>query len=111
MDRDALIDLDAWLERPARQPLVIRGARQVGKTWLVREFARRAEKRLVEMNFERDPGFSRFFDEADPQKVLRAIEAQAAVPAAVHGRSAAQDPGWLAAASRRGHYLDVREAA
>jgi predicted AAA+ superfamily ATPase len=34
---------------------VLRGARQVGKTWLVRELAARSGRELVELNFERDP--------------------------------------------------------
>jgi predicted AAA+ superfamily ATPase len=32
-----MVDLDAWLARPGRKPLVLRGARQTGKTWLMRE--------------------------------------------------------------------------
>ena len=41
-----------WLERGRRKPLVLRGASQVGKTWPVRELARRAGLELVELNFE-----------------------------------------------------------
>jgi predicted AAA+ superfamily ATPase len=47
--------LDRWLLDPRRRPLVLRGARQVGKTWLVRELAARSGRELVELNFERDP--------------------------------------------------------
>ena len=62
--------LDAWLANPARQPLVLRGARQVGKTWLVRDLAARAGRQLVELNFERDPALKRFFSTNDPRQIL-----------------------------------------
>ena len=76
MYRAALEDLDVWLTKPGRKPLVIRGARQVGKTWLVRELAEKSGRKLVELNLERNPEFARFFDEKSPTKVLRALEAR-----------------------------------
>lgn len=39
MRRKALDFLREWKQRDSRKPLVIRGARQVGKTWLMKEFA------------------------------------------------------------------------
>ena len=75
MKRSASYNLQTWLTRPERKPLIIRGARQVGKTWLVRDFARQAGKNLVELNFERNPEFIRFFDASNPAKVLRGLEA------------------------------------
>ncbi|MDR0307277.1 MAG: AAA family ATPase [Chitinispirillales bacterium] len=42
MRRNALDNLTAWKNSQDRKPLVIYGARQVGKTWLVREFAKNA---------------------------------------------------------------------
>ena len=53
MDRLAAGTLDAWLQASGRRPLVLRGARQVGKTWLVRDLAERAKYKLIELNFER----------------------------------------------------------
>ncbi len=44
-----------WKDDPRRKPLMLRGARQVGKTWLVREFARGNFDHLLEINFERAP--------------------------------------------------------
>lgn len=60
----------AWLREPSRRPLVLRGARQVGKTWLVRNLALAAGRDLVEVNFERDPGFKRAFVSNDPGEIL-----------------------------------------
>ena len=38
MRRDAMQELYDWKEKSTRKPLIIRGARQVGKTWLMKEF-------------------------------------------------------------------------
>jgi predicted AAA+ superfamily ATPase len=86
MKRDASNDLDTWLKKTDRKPLVIRGARQVGKTWLVRDFAQKAGKNLVELNFERHPEFARFFAEREPQTVIRAVEAY--MGARIHAENA-----------------------
>lgn len=42
MKREAIKQLYAWKEKSDRKPLIIRGARQVGKTWLMKEFASEA---------------------------------------------------------------------
>jgi predicted AAA+ superfamily ATPase len=60
----------AWLGSPKRRPLVLRGARQVGKTWLVRDVARRSNRELLDLNFERDPRHARVFSANDPKQVL-----------------------------------------
>lgn len=62
--------MDAWLRDTERRPLVLRGARQVGKTWLVRDLAARNGRDLVEVNFERDPFLARHFQSNDPAQVL-----------------------------------------
>ena len=51
-------------------PLVVRGARQVGKTWLVRDFAAREGRVLLEVNLERDPRLARHFGDPDPRRVF-----------------------------------------
>jgi predicted AAA+ superfamily ATPase len=63
-----------WLQDENRKPLIIRGARQVGKTWLVRDLANETNKKLIEINFERNPSFADLFTSNDPQKILFAIE-------------------------------------
>lgn len=52
MERIAIEKLIIWKDSPRRKPLVIEGARQVGKTWLVKEFAQRNYKQLAYVNFE-----------------------------------------------------------
>jgi hypothetical protein len=74
MERDALSDLEAWKGRVRRKPLIIRGARQVGKTTLVRLFARRSFDRLVEINFERNPELGSLFASKDPRQIVPLLE-------------------------------------
>ena len=70
MERTASQALDRWLVDPGRLPLVVRGARQVGKTWLVRDLAGRQGLDLAELNFERDPSLARLFESNDPRQIL-----------------------------------------
>ena len=70
MKRDFSGFLQDWLRSRPRLPLVIRGARQVGKTWLVRDLATREERVLLEVNFERDPGLARHFHQPDPRRIF-----------------------------------------
>jgi uncharacterized protein len=74
MDRKISIFLYSWLLDKNRKPMIIRGARQVGKTWLVRNLAAKTNKNLIELNFERNPNFAELFYHNDPQKTLFAIE-------------------------------------
>jgi predicted AAA+ superfamily ATPase len=55
MFRQVSIELQNWLRRKDRRPLLVRGARQVGKTWLARDLARTQGLDLVEVNFELRP--------------------------------------------------------
>ncbi len=79
MKRLAAHELENWLKSKIRKPLVLKGARQVGKTWLVRDFARRQKLKLVELNFERLPSLADLFLENSPVEILRNIEAELAI--------------------------------
>lgn len=52
MERTAIKALQEWKAKAYRKPLIVEGARQVGKTWLVKEFARRNYRQLAYVNFE-----------------------------------------------------------
>ena len=52
MERTSIKELVKWKDSSRRNPRVIEGARQVGKTWLVKEFARQNYKQLAYVNFE-----------------------------------------------------------
>jgi len=76
MKRFASKQLDQWLKNSSRKPMIIRGARQVGKTWLVHDLASRHKKSLIELNFEKRPDFIDLFTENEPEKILVNIEAE-----------------------------------
>lgn len=56
--------------------MVVRGARQVGKTWLVRELAKRRDRTLLELNFERDPQDASLFSDRRADVAVRQLEAR-----------------------------------
>lgn len=62
-----------WKDRPDRKPLIIRGARQVGKTYTVESFARQYFKNLVKINLEEKPEFRKLFDKNDTRLIINEI--------------------------------------
>lgn len=75
MKRDRTSFLVNWLNSTARKPLVIRGARQVGKTWLIRDLAELQERRLIELNFEKQPNLESLFTSNNPKEIVTNIAA------------------------------------
>ena len=75
MQRILLSKFREWLHSPRRKSLILRGARQVGKTWFVRDAAEQLGYELVEINFEETPEMSRCFSgNLAPHKVVENIE-------------------------------------
>ena len=76
LPRLLLDDLLQWKREPARKPLLLDGARQVGKTWLIdRLFGSREFRRVHRLDFRREPGLNRLFaDSLDPRTVLSNLE-------------------------------------
>jgi predicted AAA+ superfamily ATPase len=75
MQRSRLRNLEEWLNSSDRNPMVIRGARQVGKTWLTRQLATTVKKQLFELNFEKRPEWIKLFDSNDPIHIINNLEA------------------------------------
>ncbi len=74
MRRYALKDFYQWKDSPNRKPLILKGARQVGKTWLMLEFAKQAFKNFVYVNFEDDSRLGAIFDtDFDIDRILFAL--------------------------------------
>lgn len=75
MKRDAIKDLYAWKEQKDRKPLVLLGARQVGKTWLMKAFARACYAKWVYVNFEDDELLKQLFvKDFDIKRVLMVLQ-------------------------------------
>jgi len=75
MERFAEHALRRWLARRRRKPVVLRGARQVGKTTLVKQFAASAGMNLCEVNLERNLYLDRVFESLDTYRITRELEA------------------------------------
>lgn len=73
MKRALYSKLLAWRESNRRKPLVLRGARQVGKTYLLKAFAEREYPgKYIYINFDIQPNFADFFQQdLDPRRILR----------------------------------------
>lgn len=74
MERTAISELYEWKSRSDRKPLIVRGARQVGKTWLILDFAKKAYEQYVYVNFEEDSFLNHVFeDDFDIDRIITAI--------------------------------------
>lgn len=75
MKRDRTSFLIDWLNSKSRKPLVIRGARQTGKTWLIRNLATSTNRQLTELNFEKRPNLESLFNSNEPKEIIANIAA------------------------------------
>ncbi len=74
MKRNAIENLKKWRDDPERKPMVLRGARQVGKTWLMKEFGRTCYENYVYFNFdEEDELKSIFADSKNPTRIIELL--------------------------------------
>lgn len=75
MDRDASNILINWKNSKKHYPLLIRGARQVGKTYLIDQFGEQHFESYVKVNLEHEPQIAKIFHSLDPNDILNAIRA------------------------------------
>lgn len=86
MRRTKLTELIAWKNSAARKPLIIRGARQVGKTWLMREFGKTQYTQTVYLNLEKNKRLKTLFtDDFDINRVIVALQAESGLT--IHSES------------------------
>ncbi len=75
MKRKVMNDLVAWKNNPNKMPLIIEGARQVGKTWLMKEFGATYYKNVVYFNFDDDRKLHRIFEQdLDTTRLISELE-------------------------------------
>ena len=74
MHRSLEANLVTWKDAPLRKPLILRGARQVGKTWLVKDFGRRHFKHVAICNLDRDVELREAFQNKSPQRIIPLLE-------------------------------------
>ncbi len=76
LKRDIFINFDFWLSQRDRRPLIVRGARQVGKSFAIQTWAKKkfGSANLLEINFEEQPSFKKIFDQdLDVERILDQI--------------------------------------
>ena len=74
MKRNAITALIEWKNNEERKPLVIRGARQVGKTWLMKEFGEKYYKNFVYLNFDEEDELKSIFEaNKNPHRIVELL--------------------------------------
>ena len=74
MRRTAMEKLVAWKSSDERKPMVLKGARQVGKTWLMKEFGRNYYKSFVYFNFDEEDELKSIFEtNKNPQRIIELL--------------------------------------
>lgn len=72
MERFILKKLLDWKNSPYRKPLILKGVRQVGKTWILKEFGKRYYENTAYFNFDENEEYKQFFETAkDVDRILQ----------------------------------------
>lgn len=80
MYRDKMNELKKWKNSTTRKPLIIRGARQVGKTWLMKEFGKQCYKKCAYINFDDNSRMDKLFEEDfDLDKIIQGLKIESNV--------------------------------
>lgn len=80
MKRHAITELYKWKESDNRKPLIVLGARQVGKTWLMQTFAKEAYQKVAYVNFEDNDALRGLFEhDFDIPRIIASLEWSAGV--------------------------------
>lgn len=74
MQRDIYKKFDEWKSSPRRKPLVLNGARQVGKTYALKHFGKTNYKQMTYLNFEKDERLCQYFENTlDPKELIKIL--------------------------------------
>lgn len=74
MKRFIMDKLIEWKNSDSRKPLILKGARQVGKTYILKEFGKENYDNVVYFNFDHDEGLSDLFNNTkDPKRILEQL--------------------------------------
>ena len=80
MYREQIKSLQKWKKDPRRKPLIIHGARQVGKTWLAREFGRQCYSSVAYIDFTNNPRMKVLFEQdLDIERILQGLKAESGI--------------------------------
>jgi uncharacterized protein len=81
INRDIFHQLAAWNDNPQSKPLILQGARQVGKTYVLKQFGQAFFENTAYFNFEKQPGLKQFFAETkEPREIIESLTLVNAAP-------------------------------
>lgn len=75
MEREVYKQLLEWKNKKDRKPLIINGARQIGKTWILKEFGKNEYKNVAYINCDKNVDMKNIFSDFDTDRLLRAFSA------------------------------------
>lgn len=75
MERSIYSSLKKWKESPTRKPLILQGARQVGKTYILKEFGAREYSEVVYINCDDNNDMQNMFVDYDIDRIIRSMSA------------------------------------
>ncbi|MDE7258705.1 MAG: AAA family ATPase, partial [Lachnospiraceae bacterium] len=74
MKRNAMHALINWKSDPERKPMILKGARQVGKTWLMKKFGKNYYKNFVYFNFDEEDELKSIFEtNKNPHRIIELL--------------------------------------
>ncbi len=80
MYREKIEELKKWKASPDRKPLIIRGARQVGKTWLMKEFGEKFFQKVAYINFDDNTRMEKLFEEDfDIERIIQGLKIESGI--------------------------------
>ena len=80
MNRNQIEKLIEWKNNKNKKPLIIRGARQVGKTWLMKEFGEKNYKNLAYINFDRNTRMEQLFSgDMNIERIIQGLKLESRV--------------------------------
>jgi predicted AAA+ superfamily ATPase len=80
MYRKKIEELKQWKKSKNRKPLIIRGARQVGKTWLMKEFGKKYYEKCAYINFDDNTRMKKLFEEDfDLERIIQGLKIESGV--------------------------------
>lgn len=74
IERDIIQTFRKWKDDPDRKPILLRGARQIGKTWAVEEFGKECFEYCVHFDFDRQPELKSAFQKSkEPERIIKEL--------------------------------------
>ena len=79
MYREAIKKLIEWKDSTKRKPLIVNGARQVGKTWLLKEFGKQYYEKVAYVNMDNNARMKELFTDFNIEKIIQGLKIESGV--------------------------------